>query len=272
MAKPFEQIPGHLLYSTHVALAKAGGDETHAAWIRSGDNAEVLIRFIEEKKGRLERNPFEQTVEQQLASLRKANDEECGLNPHWERIQEEVFARLAATAPPWPLGLHVYRSLRIRFGEGEEGVRQTFNAHEMRFHSTFGQSRFWKFRYCNRMTLLNGSHTHRGVIEWVKADLGVNRTRESIKSVRSENSMADELLTLAWLFPDMIKAIDGKVLPSLVLAGYQFGGSPASRHMVPVIRKNIVDRQDNPHKDVQLGLVRQVDKRGQGSSIPELFT
>jgi hypothetical protein len=50
MATPIDRIGLHKLTPTLKALAKAGGDVTHADWIRSGDNAKLLIKFINEQR------------------------------------------------------------------------------------------------------------------------------------------------------------------------------------------------------------------------------
>ncbi|MFA6430016.1 MAG: hypothetical protein WCV84_06020, partial [Patescibacteria group bacterium] len=78
------------------------------------------------------RNPFEMSVVQTLDACRRVNEAEAGCNPYWEKIPEKIFTRLATSAPPWPRGRHMYRSLRIRFGEGDEGVAKTFEAHAAR--------------------------------------------------------------------------------------------------------------------------------------------
>jgi len=55
----------------------------------------------------------------------------------------------------------------------------------------------------------------------VIVDLGTNRKRESITAVRGPKSLADELLVIAWMFSDMIRAIDYDKLPGLFAAGYE---------------------------------------------------
>ena len=212
------------------ALAKAGGTTDHAAWIRGGKdgaNAALLVQFMNERMGLLDKNPYELSVELQLTALRRASDEE-----KWG-ITEEDFARLAATAPAWPQGKQAYRSLRVRFGEGSEGVQQTFERHVARIKSVFGASYFWRWEHLHsgkvpykgkpvdRLRLLSGDNTHKAVIEWVIVDLGTHRKRDSITAVRGVKSLADELLVVTWMFPDMIRAIDYENLPGLFAAGYE---------------------------------------------------
>ncbi len=181
----------------------------------------------------INKNPYEMRVEHQLAELRRADKEESEINPHWEPIPEEVYVRLAATAPPWPKGKHAYRSLRIRFGEGSDGVAQTFEAHCSRIRRVFGQNGFWRWEHLHsgkvpykgelveRLRLLNGDRTHKAVIEWVIVDLGSHRKRDSVTAVRGVKSLADELLVVVWMFPDMIRVIDYDKLPGLFAAGYE---------------------------------------------------
>lgn len=175
----------------------------------------------------LNRNPYEMSVEAQLTALRRANDEEkWGMN-------EDDFTRLASSAPAWPKGKHAYRSFRIRFGEGDDGVALTFERHVARIKSVFTEKGFWRSdlllsgsveyegKPVERLRLLNGNHSHKPVIEWVVADLDTHRKRESITAVRGVKSLADELLVIAWMFPDMIRAIDYEKLPGLFAAGYE---------------------------------------------------
>lgn len=173
------------------------------------------------------KNPYEMSVEDQLAALRRANDEE-----KWG-LTEVDFACLASSAPAWPQGKQAYRSFRIRFGEGSEGVQLTFERHVARIKSVFGAGGFWRWEHLHsgkvpfegkpvdRLRLLNGDHTHKAVIEWVIVDLGTHRKRDSITAVRGVKSLADELLVVAWMFPDMIRAIDYDKLPGLFAAGYE---------------------------------------------------
>ena len=188
---------------------------------------ELVDVMLEAVQSHLLKNPFEISVENTLAALRRANDEE-----KWG-IDEDVFARLASTAPAWPKGGHAYRSLRIRFGEGDEGVAKTFEAHAARIKTVFSEKGFWRWEHLHsgsvpfngkpveRLRLLAGNHTHKPVIEWVIADLDANRKRDSVTAVRGPQSLADELLVIAWLFPDMIRAIDYVKLPGLFAAGYE---------------------------------------------------
>ncbi len=164
-------------------------------------------------------NPFAQTVEEQVAALRRANEEE-GWN-----IPEETFTRLAETAPAWPQGRDSYRSFRIRFGEGDEGVRRTFEAHAARIKRVFGESKFWRWEYLRsdkaNLRLLAGNATHKPVVEWTVVRLDANRQRKSITDVRGPKSLADEGLVLAWLFPKRVEAIDYDKWCAWFCAGYE---------------------------------------------------
>jgi len=191
------------------------------------------IDYRATKLAEAEKNPYEMTVEEQLAALRQANEEESASNPHWVRIPEEDFASLAATAPAWPKGKHAYRSFRIRFGEGDEGVAKTFEAHNARIQHVFGEGGYWRWEHLHsgsvpykgepveRLRLLNGNHMHKPVVEWIVADLDTHRKRDSVTAVRGPKSLADELLVIAWLFPDMIRAIDYDKNPGIFAAGYE---------------------------------------------------
>jgi hypothetical protein len=172
-------------------------------------------------------NPYEMSIAEQLASLRRANDEE-----KWG-ITGEDFLRLALTAPVWPEGKHAFRSFRLRFGEGDDGVAKTFECHVTRIRHVFGESGFWRWEYLHsgkveykgkpveRLRLLNGNHTHKACVEWIVADLDTHRERKSIEAVRDANSLADELLVITWLFADMVRAIDYSEFPGLFGGGYE---------------------------------------------------
>jgi hypothetical protein len=173
-----------------------------------------------------EENTFELSVEVQLAALRLANSEEG-----WG-ITEEVFARLAETAPEWPKGRLAFRSLRIRWGEGDEGVALTFERHVERIKNVFCWG-FWRWDYLlsgkrpfngspvDRLRLLNGNHTHKPTIEWVTFDINANRERSSITAVRDSRSLADELFAFVWMFPDYVRDINYETNPTLFAGGYE---------------------------------------------------
>ncbi|MBT7717045.1 hypothetical protein HN699_01590 [Candidatus Uhrbacteria bacterium] len=171
-------------------------------------------------------NPFEQTVEEQLAALRRQN--KLG---SWG-IEESVFARLAKTAPEWPEGRDAYRSFRIRFGEGRDGVIKTFEAHVNAVKHT--HDNFWRWngllsgehpflgKQIDRLRLLAGNGSHAPMIEWIIIpDLSANLGHGSINSVRGVKSLADAGLVVIWLVPDRVRAIDYKEWCAWFLAGYE---------------------------------------------------
>lgn len=173
-----------------------------------------------------DKNPYELPLEVQLAALRRANDEEG-----WG-IPVEDINRLAETAPEWPKGRLAFRSLRIRFGEGDEGVAKTFEAHAKRIKEVFG-GKFWRWDYLlsgkhpydkkpvDRLRLLVGNHTHKPTVEWVVIDLDAHRKRDSITAVRGPKSLADELFVFTWLFPDYIRSINYEENPGIFAGGYE---------------------------------------------------
>ena len=186
---------------------------------------DAMIKAADEH---LNKNPFEISVEETLNRARRAYQEEG-----WGEIPQADLTRLEATAPAWPKDRHAYRSLRIRFGEGDRGVDLTFECHVARIKSVFTEKEFWRWKHLHsgkvpykgkpveRLRLLNGNHTHKPIIEWVIVDLSTHRKRESVTAVRGPKSLADELLVLAWSFPEMIRAIDYDKLPGLFAAGYE---------------------------------------------------
>lgn len=227
------------------ALSDAGGLVDDATWIRQGDNASLVIQFIHEKRKPANKNPFEQTVEEQLAALRRQN--ELG---GWG-ITEDVFARLEETAPEWPEGRDAYRSFRIRFGEGRDGMIQTFEAHAAAVERV--HDKYWRWELLlsgehpyqdkpvDRLRLLAGNDTHHAVVEWITIpDLSQYRKRDSITTVRGPKSLADEGLVLAWLVPDRVRAIDYKEWCAWFCAGYELNvperGGESWQNVVVVFR------------------------------------
>ncbi|MBU0530956.1 hypothetical protein KJ910_00455 [Patescibacteria group bacterium] len=190
-----------------------------------GDD-ELMEWWLKELNKRLNSNPFELIVEEQLAALRKQN--ELG---NWG-ITEDVFERLAKSAPEWPEGRDAYRSFRIRFGEGRDGMIQTFEAHVDAIRRV--HDKFWRWEQLlsgahphqgedvERLRLLAGNDTHHAVVEWmIVDDLSANRQRQSITAVRNSSSLADEGLVMAWLFPERVQAIDYDKWSAWFCAGYE---------------------------------------------------
>ncbi len=165
-----------------------------------------------------ERNPFQLSLGEQLERLRQVNEEE-GWGIPWS-----TFLALVDTAPVWPLGRLTFRSLRIRFGEGEEGVALTFEAHIKRTEKVF-EGHVWRWKHlrsgADHLRLLVGNDTHQPIVEWIVIDLDANRQRESITAVRGPLSLADELLAFVWLFPDYIRSINREESPAFVAGGYE---------------------------------------------------
>ena len=114
------------------------------------------------------RQQFEQTVEETLIVLRQQNDvwKALGTHPYIPNI-DEVCERLEPTAPAWPKGKDAYRSLRIRFGEGHNGMIQTFEAHAAAIKRV--HAKFWRWDL-----LLSGEHPYQD--KQVACSLAMRRT------------------------------------------------------------------------------------------------
>jgi hypothetical protein len=209
------------------ALSEAGVSTDDAAWMRSPGNAALVAAFVREQRDLLDKHPFEQTVEEQLTALRRQN--ELG---GWG-IGEDVFVRLTETAPAWPRGRDAYRSLRVRFGQGRDGMIKTFEAHAAAVKRVH-EPKFWRWEFLlsgshpykgkdiERLRLLNGNDSHQAVVEWVIIpDLSAHRQRDSITAVRGPKSLADEGLVLAWLVPNRVRAIDYQKWCAFFLGGYE---------------------------------------------------
>ncbi len=235
-----------------------------------GDD-ELMKFVVEAANQKADANPFEQTVEEQLAAFRAQN--EAG---GWG-VTEETFTRLAETAPAWPRGKDAYRSLRIRFGDGRNGMIKTFEAHSAAIKRVHGEAKIWRWEFLlsgehsyqgkpvDRLRLLNGNQSHHAVVEWVViSDLSANRKRKDITSVRGPKSLADEGLVLAWLNPKRVKATDCKEWCAWFCAGYESNvpesdGEPW--HRVPCVYFN------RDYRKVELG-ARWYDYSSDSLAVP----
>ncbi|MDD5726253.1 MAG: hypothetical protein PHC53_02470 [Patescibacteria group bacterium] len=168
------------------------------------------------------------TVEEQLAALRRANEEEG-----WG-IGDSVFARLSADAPGWPEGEMSYRSLRIRFGEGKEGVARTFKAHCKRLERILnrdhtqarlghGQRPAFDVLDMNevvkRVRLWPGNQNHKSCVEWVVIRLVTYDGWPIMRGWRGRGKVdpADEVLVLGWLLPSVLR---GNGYHGIAIPGY----------------------------------------------------
>lgn len=211
------QIKQTELNPTLRALSDAGVTVEDASWIRQGTNASLVEDFIRRTRNR---NPFEQSVDEQIAALRTQNEawRACGM----PTVSEADIERLAKTATAWPVGRDAHRSFTLRFGEGTEGMALTFEAHNAAIKRVHG-AKYWRWELLhskpmpylgkpvNRLRLLNGDATHHATVDWcIIPDLSAFRQRQDITSVRGPKSLADEGLVLAWLNPKRVEAIDYK--------------------------------------------------------------
>ncbi len=211
-------------------ISQAGFTEEDAQWLREGDNAERIMRLMNRIRRMSERNPFALSIAELFRRLREQNEAWRAVG--MSTVSEEDIVRLHASVPEWPHGRDAYLSLRIRFGEGRDGMIQTFEAHAAAFRRVHPNNGRWKYllsgtypykgEEVDRLRLLNGNDTHHPVVEWmVIPDLSAHRKRQDITSVRGATSLADEGLALAWLYKERVDAIDYKKLPAWFCAGYE---------------------------------------------------
>ncbi len=251
------EIKQNELNPTLRALSDAGGTTDDAAWLRQPGNAKVMIEFIHQQRDLLDKNPCEQSVEVQISALRQQN--QLG---EWG-ISDEVLDALEQSAPAWPKGKDAYRSFRIRFGEGSEGVYLTFERHAAAMQRV--HAKFWRWpdlhskptpvngegEPVERLKLLNGNDTHKAVVEWIIiSDLSAFRQRQSITAVRGEKSLADEGLVLAWLCPARFQAIDYDRWSAVFFAGYEVNvpvSGDEEWQYVPCVRRDTLSGEVKLH-------------------------
>ncbi|MBU0646509.1 hypothetical protein KJ611_03500 [Patescibacteria group bacterium] len=185
------------------------------------------VRDISASLGFKKQSKWAYSVEEQIAAFRQANE-----HGGWG-FTEADFQRLIETAPEWPDGWMKFRSLRIRLGEGPEGVAWTFEAHiheAQRVHNERSYSRYpvmngsglWRSRELRSgrgyLRLLSGNESHHSGVEWIIFDAKANRQRASVRAVRGPRSLADELLVAVWMFPEIVWSTE---TPGLYAAGYE---------------------------------------------------
>ena len=241
-----DQIVFTELGPTLRALSDAGATTQDADWIRSPGNAALVADFLHQQVEFANKNPFGLSAQEILKRLREA-----ATKMGWQ-IGEDVYERLAKTAPAWPKGRLNFLSLRIRFGEGDEGVAKTFEVHADLIQQTF-DPKFWRWELLlsgevpyqgedvERLRLLAGNETHKPVIEWMTFDLDANRKRKSVAAVRGPKSLADEGLAFTWLFPEYAAAIDYDKRPAYFLGGYELnvpGGGGEPWQSVPYVNRD----------------------------------
>lgn len=215
-----------------------------------GDD-ELMKWWVEVLNERCNRNPFEQSVGEQIAALRTQNEawRACGM----PTVSEADIDRLAKTAPAWPVGRDAHRSFTLRFGEETQGMALTFEAHNAAIKRVHG-AKYWRWellhskpmpykgKLVDRLRLLNGDVTHHATVGWcIIPDLSAFRQRHDITSVRGPKSLADEGLVLAWLNPKRVEAIDYKEWCAWYCGGYEVsvpeGGDEEWQHVVVVFRR-----------------------------------
>lgn len=268
-----EHIPERDLNQILQRLSFVGATQEDAAWIRVDDNATLLLNFIREQRKIAGMNQFEQTVEEQIEALLAQNQNwhEAG----FPTVTESDVQRLIESAPPWPEGGDAFRSLRIRFGHGREGVIQTFEAHLCAIRHVFtpqhfsrgvffhsGTRKTFRREEIDSLRMLAGNDTHKPVVEWVIIpNLSAHRERDCIDDVRTKNSLADEGLVLAWLIPDRVKAINFKKWPGWFCAGYEENCPVYPWEQVPCVQYN------KRGKNVLLR-VKRTRHAGPGTAVP----
>lgn len=194
-------------------LARSGLDrETAREIIRNPDVAKDMISAIKVP------NPFALSVEEQVNRLRLASKEEG-----WS-FTDEVFQHLIDTAPTWPIGRSFIRSFRIRFGNGPEGVVETFLAHERRIQRVIAGTRVWRYEMEEPLLTLSVAH-HGPCVEWVCLNLGAHQNADAAptdlgRSLITWRSCADEVLVALWLFPNLFEKYLDDPDRIIFLAGY----------------------------------------------------
>ena len=173
------------------------------------------------------------TAEEQVERLRVQNRLE-----RWD-IREEVFDSLISDAVTCPSNLSL--SMRIRFGEGDNGVALTFDRHIAVIKRVFQVQNFFDGEITSPV-LVRGNDSHKPTIEWICVNMSAffSEKRGTIEEILQKNSssafLADEGLVLIWVFPEIVKKISSQN-PPFFLGGYraQLTIAGSQRETVPCI-------------------------------------
>ena len=131
-------------------LREVNGDEENGA---AKAMVRALIEYLRAKAEAAIKNPFELTLDEQIAAIRAAFTETFVPKFGVPMIIEEEIANLIATAPEWPKGRDCYRVPDICWGEGREGMILTFEAHAAEFKRVHKKNWRWD-------QLLSGNHKY----------------------------------------------------------------------------------------------------------------
>jgi hypothetical protein len=147
---------------------------------------------------------------------------------------EGELDRLLDSAPEWPKGPLSFLGIRLRHGNHQEGVRLTMlqNIEAMRLAAeSMGITHLFETPVEvpeGSLRLLGGARGHSHSMEWFAADLSTCVHRSSVTAIRSERSLADELFSLMWQYPEILAGIAHGVLPGMLAGGYR-KKTPSSR-------------------------------------------
>lgn len=181
-------------------------------------------------------NPFALSIEEQLERMHAANCEaEFGIDP-------TDLLHLELHPIPWPSGKDQFRIIRLRSGIGTEGVKLTFDANLRRIRQVFGVGRVHVWNQiqsdAQHLRLLIGSPLHMPCAMWDTVDMNMESRGQSIQRVRGHDSLADELFSLLWMFPEYVRAIDHERIPGVLAGGYELNvpghGDGKWRHVLRI--------------------------------------
>jgi hypothetical protein len=176
------------------------------------------------------------SLEQQLATVRRWNEER-----EWGLLHGDFAAiDLTPRVHDDPLVVDLI-AVYLDSTRQLDGVRRT--CHELWKLATEQQPHAWSFDWewdewkesPKPVRLLDGIE-HRPGVRRVTVDLGAHwepGRHIRPRNVRSTRSAHAELLAAAALFPDWVRAMDGKSVPYIWLSGYHLTMQERSDHQLP---------------------------------------
>ncbi|TAK03284.1 hypothetical protein EPO34_04440 [Patescibacteria group bacterium] len=176
------------------------------------EDPSLFGQMLESYRSFRDSNPFALPVEELINRFRIANEEEG-----WG-YGEETFDALAKSAPELPKGRQTFLTLRIRKGEGEKGVEQTFEMHANRIERVRGflTRRLDCLKSGKNRLMGHDTDNHKPTVEWAVVDYAKYSTMWY--------TFTDESLTIVWLYHEHIG--HNADHPALQLGGYKLDAEP----------------------------------------------
>lgn len=229
MVSPITKIGHDVLHSTLRSLGYAGATTEHTDWMRSRDNAALLVQFIDQRLEQSLIHGLFSPIQNQILRVRELN-----FLFDWG-IPDEAFSEVEHSVPKWPESRLVVVTLVPYLPANDKmgAVGRTFQGlWKAAIIAQSANQRWEGYEKADQdsLRLLKGIEhpaTERPVLRWEVIDLGCNCSHNrKLSDVRSPaTSPHAGILAAAALHPQWIRSMDGKNVPHVWLPGYQISVS-----------------------------------------------